>query len=73
MTLGYNQRWSESNFVPNLNNVNNRKLYLTDITHEYSQRRLESIYMCQISCLQPRFLVGSILIRDICSLTKTSH
>jgi len=42
MTLEYNER----TYVPNLNNVNNRKLYLTDITHEYSQRRLESIYMC---------------------------
>ena len=45
MTLGYNQRWSDSNSVPNLNNVNNRKLYLRDMTHEYSQRWLESIYV----------------------------
>ena len=45
MTLEYNQRWSESNSVTNLNNVNNRKLYLRAMTHEYSQRWLESIYV----------------------------
>ena len=45
MTLEYNERWSESIYEPNLNNVNNRKLYLRAMTHEYSQRWSESIYV----------------------------
>ena len=48
MTLEYNQRWSESNSVTNLNNVNNRKLYLRAMTHEYSQR-WSKVSLCQIS------------------------
>jgi hypothetical protein len=45
MTHEYDQSWSESISVPNINNVNNRKLYLRDMTHEYSQCWLESIYV----------------------------
>ena len=48
MTLEYNQRWSKSNSVPNLNNVKNRKLYLRDMTHEYSQGWLESIFVTNL-------------------------